>query len=366
METHPISVQQSQRLGLINFLFIAQMTLIIAGDIGGTKTILRLVEVRGEDNSFQTLAEDNYVSADYPDLVPMVKAFWENSGEQSLPKKACFAIAGPVLNNTSNLTNLNWHLDSKKLAQDLGIDSVTLINDFAAVSYGILGLSSGDIKTLQGGNPQVNSPIGILGAGTGLGEAFLIPTDSGHQVFATEGGHTDFAPRSPLEFQLLNYLQEKYSIDRVSVERVVSGRGIVAIYQFLRDKKFAPETPEVGKIVQDWEEYKHLSKRQDPAAAIAVAAMEGSDTLCEKAMAMFVSAYGAEAGNLALKLLPYGGIYIAGGIAAKIMPLMESNLFLEAFKNKGRVSAAIEKIPVHIVLNPQVGLLGSVSYALAN
>ena len=340
------------------------MTLIIAGDIGGTKTILRLVEVREEKKSFQTLAEANYVSADYPDLVPMVKEFWHTTQRQKLPQKACFAIAGPVLNNTSNLTNLNWYLDSYRLAKNLGIESVTLINDFAAVSYGILGLDSAEIKTLQPGNPQENAPIGIIGAGTGLGEAFLIPNSSGPQIFPTEGGHTDFAPRSQLEFQLLSYLQEKYNLDRVSVERVVSGQGIVAIYQFLRDQKFAPETPEIARVIQAWEQGKPLPKNTDSAATIAIAAMEKSDRLCEKTMAMFVSAYGAEAGNLALKLLPYGGIYIAGGIAAKIMPLMESSLFLKAFRRKGRVSAAIEQIPVHIVLNPQVGLLGSVSYAL--
>ncbi|MGB3693230.1 MAG: glucokinase [Spirulinaceae cyanobacterium] len=342
------------------------MTLIIAGDIGGTKTILRLVEVKEEKKSFQTLAEANYVSADYPDLVPIVKEFWQTTQKQKLPQKACFAIAGPVLNNTSNLTNLNWYLDSYRLAEDLGIESVTLINDFAAVSYGILGLDLGQIKTLQPGKPQENAPIGIIGAGTGLGEAFLIPNSSGAQIFPTEGGHTDFAPRSQLEFQLLSYLQEKYHLDRVSVERVVSGQGIVAIYQFLRDQKFVSETPEIARVIQAWEQGKQLPKNIDPAATIAIAAMKKSDSLCEKTMTLFISAYGAEAGNLALKLLPYGGIYIAGGIAAKIMPLMESSLFLEAFKHKGRVSAAIEQIPVHIVLNPQVGLLGSVSYALAH
>ncbi len=342
------------------------MTLIIAGDIGGTKTILRLVEVRREpENSFHTLAEASYVSADYPDLVPIVKEFWETTQKHKLPQKACFAIAGPVLNNTSNLTNLDWYLDSQRLAQDLGIESVTLMNDFAAVSYGILGLDSGDIKTLQSGNLQENAPIGIIGAGTGLGEAFLIPTSLGHQIFPTEGGHTDFAPRSLLEFQLLSYLQEKYDVERVSVERVVSGQGIVAIYQFLRDQRFTSEAPEIARVIQAWEQGEKLPKNQDAAATIAIAAMKKSDSLCEKTMAMFVSAYGAEAGNLALKLLPYGGIYIAGGIAAKIMPLMESSLFLEAFKHKGRVSAAIEQVPVHIVLNPQVGLLGSISYALA-
>ena len=236
-----------------------------------------------------------------------------------------------------------------------------MINDFAAVGYGILGLNEKDLLTLQTGKLDRNAPMAVIGAGTGLGQGFLVPEGDSYRVFGSEGGHTDFAPRSPLEFQLLKYLLDKHNIDRVSVERVVSGQGIVSIYQFLRDSKhFGNETPEIAEIVRAWEQQVgHKEKKVDAAAAIAKAALEKSDRLSEETMEMFVEAYGAEAGNLALKLLPYGGLYIAGGIAAKILPLMQERDFMEAFINKGRMRGLLERIPVHIVLNPQVGLVGA-------
>ncbi|MGK7873839.1 MAG: glucokinase [Xenococcaceae cyanobacterium] len=332
---------------------------LLAGDIGGTKTILRLVEVAETGKSFQTLNEVKYPSANFPDLAPMVQQFLAAAGKQS-PEVACFAIAGPVVNNTSQLTNLSWFLDSQRLQKELGIEKVSLINDFAAVSYGILGLEDSDLHTLQGGTPSDSAPMVVIGAGTGLGEGFLVPQGSNYQVFATEGSHADFAPRSELEFELLQYLDNKYNIKHVSVERVVSGQGIVAIYQFLRDKGFAPESPEVGEVIGKWEQEEE--KTVDPAATISQAALAKRDRLCEKTMEVFVEAYGAEAGNMALKFLPYGGLYIAGGIAAKILPLMQDGLFMSAFKQKGRMSPLLEEMPVHVVLNPQVGLLGSVLY----
>ena len=351
--------------------------LLLAGDIGGTKTILRLVEVAQSSagkgsggcfeqaqNEFKTIYEATYLSGNYPDLVPIVEQFL-TAAQQKAPEAACLAIAGPVFNNTSKLTNLNWFLDNQRLQQELEIKQVSLINDFAAVCYGVLGLKSSDIYSLQSATAYNQAPIGVIGAGTGLGEGFLVPDNGSYQVVATEGGHTDFAPRSELEWQLLQYIQERYRIDRVSVERVVSGQGIVAIYQFLRDSQFATELPEVGEKVKIWEQQveKGQERTVDPAAIISQTALHKSDALCEKTMQMFVEAYGAEVGNFALKLLPYGGIYIAGGIAAKILPLMQEDRFLAALKQKGRMSTLLEQMPVHIVLNPQVGLLGSVRYA---
>ena len=330
-----------------------------------TKTILRLVKITEGEKSFETVSEAIYPSGKFPDLVPMVKQFLSAEGK-NLPEKACLAIAGPVINNTSKLTNLGWSLSSQRLETELEMERVRLINDFAAISYGILGLDASDLHNLQPAITQENSPIAVLGAGTGLGEAFLVPQGSNYQVFATEGGHTDFAPHSELEWQLSQYLQHKYNTDHVSVERVVSGQGIVAIYQFLRDQEFAPQTPEVDKIIKMWEENTATSENSiDPAATIAKAAIKGSDRLSVKTMEIFVEAYGAEAGNLALQFLPYGGLYIAGGIAAKILPLMQDGRFMRAFKQKGRVSSLTDKIPVNIILNPQVGLLGSVLYALS-
>ncbi len=337
---------------------------LLAGDIGGTKTILRLVEVTEvtlTEKSLRTVKEAQYISANFDDLVPIVERFL---GQEDFPrpKLACFAIAGPVVNNTSNLTNLNWKLSGDRLETELAIEHVSLINDFAANSFGILGLQDDDVYTLQAGQVRKEAPIAVIGAGTGLGEAFLIPQGEKYQIFASEGGHSDFAPRNDLEIKLWQYLQQKLNQKHISVERVVSGQGIVSIYQFLRDSKFAPESPEIGDKIKAWE--RETLKTIDPAAMIGQAAFKGSDRLCETAISLFISAYGAEAGNLAIKLLPYGGVYIAGGIATKILPLMQDGTFLKAFKDKGRVSPLLDDIPVHIVLNPQVGLVGSVLYAL--
>lgn len=348
------------------------MTLLLAGDIGGTKTILQLVELVPSAESgalsLKTRYEARYNSQEFTDLVPMVRQFWAEAeaqnGQFPSPQKACFAIAGPVIDNTSSLTNLSWSLDGDRLSEELEIAQVALINDFSAVGFGVLGLAPSDIHTLQAGKLRINSPIAVIGAGTGLGQGFLIQHGSRYEIYPSEGGHADFAPRSELEFQLLKYLLEKFQINRISVERVVSGQGIVAIYQFLRDRQIARETPEVGDLIRQWErEIGKPEKSVDPGAVIAQAAAADQDTLSSEAMQLFVSAYGAEAGNLALKLLPYGGLYVAGGIAAKNLALMQSGKFLEAFIDKGRMRSLLIDIPVHIVLNPQVGLIGAALYA---
>lgn len=334
------------------------MTLLLAGDIGGTKTILRLVEISAS-SELQTLDEATYQSGDFPDLVPIVQQFLLKANAGT-PQKACFAIAGPVVKNTAKLTNLAWFLDTERLAQELGIPLISLINDFAAVGYGIFGLAKQDLLTLQAGKHQPDAPIAIIGAGTGLGQGFLIKQGNHYQVFPSEGGHADFAPRHELEFQLLKYLLDKHDIQRVSVERVVSGQGIVAIYQFLRDRLQATESPEIAQIVRTWEQQAgQPEKTVDPGAAIGQAAVTGSDRLSEQALQMFVDAYGAEAGNLALKLLPYGGLYIAGGIAPKILPLLQNGNFLLNFTQKGRMRPLLAEIPIHIILNQQVGLIGA-------
>lgn len=339
------------------------MKLLLAGDIGGTKTILRLVETSVE-SGLHSLYEERYSSHDFPDLVPMVQQFLSTAGEQlgntPKPEKACFAIAGPVVNNTAKLTNLTWFLDAQGLEQELEMAQISLINDFAAVGYGVLGLEESDLCTLQAGKPLNDAPIAVIGAGTGLGEGFLIRQGDSYQVFGSEGGHTDFAPRSELEFDLSKYLLDKHDIQRVSTERVVSGQGIVGIYQFLQDRQIKSGSPDIEQVVETWEQQTGQSEKTvDPSAAIAAAALEKRDRLSEQTMQLFVEAYGTEAGNLALKLLPYGGLYVAGGIAAKILPLMQEGSFLNAFTNKGRMSPLLKNVPVHIVLNPQVGLIGA-------
>jgi glucokinase len=290
----------------------------------------------------------------------MVQAFLAQTDET--PEKACFAIAGPVRQQTSQLTNLSWYLDATRLQRELNLEAVSLINDFAAVSYGVLGIKDEEIEPLQAVQPQNDAPIAIIGAGTGLGEGFLIPQGNGdYQIFGTEGGHADFAPRSELEFQILDYIRQQKQISRVSVERIVSGQGIISIYQALRDLDVHPESKtSVAEIIRKWE--KQQSTDQDPAAAIAQAAE--TDRLCQKTMELFIEAYAAEAGNLALKLLPYGGLYIAGGIAAKNLAWMKSNRFLKIFRDKGRVSSILDAVPINVILNPEVGLIGSIRYGL--
>jgi len=340
------------------------MTVLLAGDIGGTKTILRLVEQSSEGEPLRVLAQQSYPSQQFGDLVPIVNQFLEEEGQdRGYPERACFAIAGPVEQNEAKLTNLIWHLQSDRLQEELHLQQVSLINDFAAVGYGILGLSQQDLYCLQEAEPQPQAPIAVIGAGTGLGQGFLLPDDRGeYHIFSSEGGHVDFAPRSLLESDLLHYLLEKYQWDRLSVERVVSGMGIVAIYQFLRDRQWAEESPELTQVFKTWKSQmgkEHSETAIDPAAVISRSAQQKSDRLSEETMNIFMEAYGAEAGNLALKLLPYGGLYIAGGVAAKNLPLMTDGRFLRAFLNKGRMSRLLQQIPIYIITNQEVGLLGA-------
>ena len=344
------------------------MAVILAGDIGGTKTLLSLAEKNSD--GFTVMYEQRFAGADYASFSDVLHNFLATAkahlGKLPSLSSACFGIAGPVRDRKSQLTNLGWAFDSDRLAKEFNIANVILINDFVAVGYGVLGLKPYDLYTLQKGKLLERAPIGVIGAGTGLGEAFLGWNGDRYEVYPTEGGHADFAPRNELEIELLQYLQKNH--DRVSVERVASGTGIVAIYQFLRDRQFAPESAEIAKKVRLWEAG---DLNADAAAAIANAALVNCgvnsetniDHLATQTMQMFVEAYAAEAGNLALKLIPNGGLYIAGGVAPKILPLLQDGTFLQIFKSKGRVSPVLENIPIHIVLNPEVGLIGAMLYA---
>lgn len=317
------------------------MTRWLAGDIGGTKTILRLLQTDSP-----IVAEKIYPSASYPHLNHIIKDFLAEVGGEG-PQAACLAIAGPVINNTCQLSNLHWLLDGEEMQASLGIPHVQLINDFAAVGYGILGLHPDDLVVLQDQPAVPEGTIAVLGAGTGLGEALLFWERDQYKVIALEGGHTDFAARNPLEIGLLQFLLEQHQ--RVSVERVVSGMGIPVIYQYLRQSQFAPESPVVAAALA----------QEDAAAVIARHALAKTDRLCEQTLEMFVAAYGAEAGNLALKSLPSGGVYIAGGVAPKILAKMEDGTFIANFLNKGRMRPLLEKMRVSLILNPKVGLLGA-------
>jgi len=323
------------------------MTKLLAGDIGGTKTILRLNHFQA--GKTQTLAEATYSSAEYPHLNAIVQTFLA-AAEDTSPQRACFAIAGPVTNNTAQLTNLPWQLDAEQMQQGLEIPYVHLLNDFAAVGYGILALTPQDLHILQAAPVIPQQPVAVLGAGTGLGEAILAWQGQQYEVLPLEGGHTDFAARTDLEIGLLKYLQQRHG--RVSVERVVSGQGIVAIYQYLRSTGL-PESTQVKQEMQS----------QDVAAVVARHALAHTDRLCEQALDMFVAAYGAEAGNLALKSLPYGGIYLAGGVGPKILPKLQDGIFIQNFLDKGRMRSLLANMQVALILNPKVGLIGAALYA---
>jgi glucokinase len=321
------------------------MTRLLAGDIGGTKTILRLNELRADCS--RTIAEVTYVSNDYPQLDAIIGEFLAQVPTGEVPQAACLAVAGPVVKNTSTPTNLRWQIDAAKIAQQFGIPEVELINDFAAVGYGVLALEPEDLHVLQDEAATPHGTIAVLGAGTGLGEALLVWQQYQYQVLPLEGGHSDFAARNAEEIGLLKYLLGKHH--RVSVERVVSGQGIVALYEYLCHAYPDQVSPKVSAAITE----------QTPAAVIAQQALAKTDPLCEKTLDMFVAAYGAEAGNLALKSLPQGGIYIAGGIGAKILPKMQDGTFIANFLDKGRLSPLLQKLRVSLVLNPKVGLIGA-------
>lgn len=324
------------------------MVRLLAGDIGGTKTLLRLEEYTSTETV--VVQEQSYPSAAFNHLNPMVKQFLAQA-QSDAPSAACFAIAGPVQNDCSVVTNLSWNLDARQMETELGIPQVRLINDFAAVGYGILALQPTDVVVLQDQPAIAQAPIAVLGAGTGLGEALLIWGEGGYDVVATEGGHADFAARTDLEIGLLTFLRSRHG--RVSAERVVSGQGIQAIYEYLRASDVVPSSPTVELQLQ----------QEDPAAVIARHALDHSDALCTQALALFVAAYGAEAGNLALKSLPYGGLYLAGGVGAKILPKLQDGTFMHNFLDKGRMRSLLETLRVSLIINPRVGLMGAALYA---
>ncbi len=329
--------------------------LLLAGDIGGTKTYLALFE-RQEDGSLVEIEGAKYTSASFPSLAPMVKLFRGQHGPSV--DAAAFGVAGPVFDGQCRATNLPWRLDERVLQAELGIPRLRLINDFYANALGILALPPEDVEVLRDRPADPDGLIAILGAGTGLGEAIVLPAGHGPggsqpRVVVSEGGHCDFAPRNELEIDLLRHLMRRH--ERVSYERVVSGPGLVAIYEFVVSSDLAPE----AEVVRE-----ELSTG-DPGAVIGGRGIEGSDPACVKALDIFVSLYGAEAGNLALKVLPTGGLYLAGGIAPRILAKLKAGGFLEAMTTKGRMSPMLESLRVSVVTNPKAGLIGASRAAAA-
>jgi glucokinase len=317
---------------------------VLAGDIGGTKTDLAVVDLGASEARVEF--ERRYNSRAHSGLGAILEAFLAETGAKA--ERAAFGVAGPVVEQRCEATNLPWVVDAGHLRDAYGLGPTRLLNDFEAVAYGVPRLGAEDLVTLNRGAPVARAPIAVLGAGTGLGEAFLFWTGEGYRCLPSEGGHTDFAPRNELEIGLLRYLLARHH--RVSYERIVSGMGLRNIYAYLRDTGVAAETPEVRAAIE---------RGEDHGALIGAHAIAGTCPLSQATLDLFVSAYGAEAGNLALKAVARGGVYLAGGIAPKILPKLTDGHFRQAYIDKGRLSPLVESIPAYVVINPRVALIGA-------
>lgn len=324
---------------------------VVAGDLGGTKTLFCVVEC--EAGATRIVRQRRYECADFDSFSAMLRAFLESEPTDIVA--ACFAIAGPVRETASGqqvkITNLPWDINSVSLAREFGLAQVRLINDFAAVGYGLDMLRSEDLIVLNRVEPVPHGPRAVLGAGTGLGQALLVWQQDHYEVIPTEGGQGCFAPNDVLQLELARYLMERHAY--VPHELILSGSGLVRVYEFLRERDTAPESPAVTEAML----------QEDPAAVITRAALDQNDPLADAALDLFVAIYGAQAGNLALSAGATGGLYIAGGIAPKIISRLIDGNFMRAFTHKGKMSTYAQAIRVQVAMNPDVGLLGAVSAA---
>src|SRR5262245_31647633 len=332
--------------------------MILAGDIGGTSTRLALFEING--GKLAAIAPpQKFHSAEHKGLNEIVAAFVDaqtRAGKAPPIEHAAFGIAGPIRDGKVRTSNLPWVVDAAQLAAQLKVADVHLLNDLEANAYGIAELAPADLVTLNEGVEDRNGNEAVISAGTGLGEAGIFFDGKQLHPFACEGGHGDFAPRNELEIELLRHLQKKLAgtgNGHVSCERVLSGQGLVNIYEFLRDTGRGKEAPEVAAAMESG----------DPAAAISKAALDGSSPLCIQALDMLVAIYGAEAGNLALKIMATRGVYVGGGIAPKIISKLKEPRFMTAFCDKGRLKPVLELIPVRVITNDLTALLGAARYA---
>ncbi len=317
---------------------------VLVGDIGGTKTLLAIARV---DASRVTVeARERYDSAGSPDQLTLVRRFCEARACEGLT--AAFGAAGPVRDHVCRTTNLPWVIDGDAIARDLGLASARVINDFEAAALGVAALDDEDLVPVQRGDADPGAPRAVLGAGTGLGEATLVPVEGGWRALPGEGGHVDFGPRDAREDGLLAFLRARHG--RVSVERVASGLGLPDLYAYLKSLGRS-ESAEVAAELA----------REDPGAVIGEHALAGDDPLCAETVELFLGAFGAEAGNLALKVLARGGVYLAGGIAPRLASLITApeGPFLAGFRDKGRMRELIEAVPVWIITEPELPLYGA-------
>jgi glucokinase len=325
--------------------------MLLAGDIGGTKTNLAIFS--SEAGPRAPLVEATFPSADYASLEALVREFL--SLVDLKVERASFGVAGPVVGGQATVTNLPWVIQETQLEEALNLSPVRLLNDLEAIANGVPVLEPSDLHTLNEGQPAPGGAIAVIAPGTGLGEAFLTWDGSRYRAHASEGGHASFAPMDSLEVELLCYLQRRF--DHVSCERVCSGIGLPNIYAFLRDTGYAEEP--------DWLA-EELAAADDLTPLIVKGALDDESPceLCIATLNTFVSTLGAEAGNLALKALTTGGVYLGGGIPPRILPALEQDRFMEAFRRKGRMSDLLARMPVHVILNPKVALLGAACHGL--
>ncbi len=329
---------------------------LISGDIGGTKTLLQAAELK--ESGLWVYCERRYASREYASFSDILKDFMEQAaiggtGGAPGPAAACFAVAGPIEQGKVNLTNLKWVMDSAAIAREFSISAVKLINDFTAVALSIEVLPGCDLVALQEGKPHAGEMRVALGAGTGMGVAWLIQQGDRYIPFASEAGHMDFAPADDLQDRLLKFLREK--LGHVSVERVLSGPGLTNIFNFLQADSGADDRGDrvnAGRPLQ-------INPEEDGAAHVADLAFNHNYPTAVKAMDLFAEIYGAYAGNLALAGLSRGGVYVAGGIAPKIIDKLKEGGFMKAFRSKGRFASLMGEIPVYVVTNPKAGLLGA-------
>ncbi|MGQ0793533.1 MAG: glucokinase [Deltaproteobacteria bacterium] len=322
--------------------------MILAADIGGTKTNIALFELEG--GALRAVAEAKFPSGEHKSLGEIVAKF-QVANRQTVAR-ACFGVAGPVKNGRCEATNLPWIVDSSDLAAQLGIPSVGLINDLEANAYGIAALRAEDFAVLNPGAAGAEGNAAVIAAGTGLGEAYLYWDGRRHRPVACEGGHSDFAPRNEVEMELLRYLLKRFP--HVSYERVLSGPGLFNVYSFVRDSgKFGSEPGWLAEKIAEG----------NPAAAVSESALAGTCEIAAQALALFVSIYGAEAGNLALKIMSTGGVFVGGGVAPRIIGKMTDGTFMRAFVDKGRLGRLMEAIPVRVILNDKTALIGAARYA---
>jgi glucokinase len=323
--------------------------MILAGDIGGTNA--RLAYFQPQNGHLRLVSERVFPSREHHELGEIVEKFLQDSGER--PDVACFGIAGPVRNGRVETSNLPWIIEQSRLAKQIHLPATLLINDLEASAWGVGALADADFVALNRVSGRAIGNQAVIAPGTGLGEAGLFWDGSRHHVFACEGGHADFAPQNDLQIELLRYLQRRFG--HVSYERILSGPGLVNVYEFLRESGCGDEDPDLAAEVD----------RSDGAAAISRAALFGKNVLAEKALDVWIAVYGAEAGNLALKTMATGGLFLAGGISPKVLAKLTSPLFMQAFLAKGRLRSLLEAIPVHVITNDKAGLLGAARCAAA-